>query len=155
MKRSIKYNIFLSIVVLLSTACLLPQAGCTKNSSPTQIVSNDHQSDTTYIGSWNWVKSIGGFAGGTRTPASEGYNIKIVLKTDSTFELYDNDTLNATTKYYIRREKPYSNSDSIYIIHYRDSIRFHQQFISLIGYDTLNLVDQCMDCYNSFYSRIK
>lgn len=143
------------ILAILSIAVSLIQNSCTRNSSPTQITSNDHHSDTTFIGSWNWMKSTGGFAGVTITPATEGYREKIVLMSDSTFKLYYNDTLNVSTKYYIQREKPYIHSDSIYIIHYTDSTRFIQQVISLIGYDTLKLVDQCMDCYNSLYSRIQ
>ncbi|MGA3286877.1 MAG: hypothetical protein ABSD46_05600 [Bacteroidota bacterium] len=145
MKSISNHSMFAIFVVTVSLFLI----GCSKKSSLTQASSTDLQSDSTYIGSWNWIKSSGGFTGGTMTPSTVGYTIRIVLKQDSTFESYHKDTLYATTRFTIYRE------NSIDVIHYADSIRFMPKFIILIGRDTLDLVDQCADCYNSLYVRIK
>jgi hypothetical protein len=144
--KSISHQSMLAIFAVIVSLFLI---GCTKKSSPTQASSANTQSDSTYFGSWNWIKSSGGFTGGTQTPSTVGYTIKIVLRQDSTFESYVRDTLNGTTRFTIFRR------NSVDVIHYADSMRFWQQYIMLIGRDTLELVDQCVDCYSSFYSRIK
>lgn len=39
-------------------------------------------------GSWRWVSSVGGIAGETRTPASEGFEQRLELREDGTLRLH-------------------------------------------------------------------
>ncbi len=134
----------LTVIIFSATISLL-LVGC-KNNLPTQ---SSARLDTSITGSWSWIKSTGGYAGSTITPASVGYTIKISFKPNSVFELYHNDTLLASTDYTLRQ---YNSSN---IIHYADSIRFRQQYVQLAAYDTLTLTDNVADGYSSAYSRLR
>jgi hypothetical protein len=133
---------YLGAVLILS--------GCSKDASPTAP-----RQEGIY-GNWNWVKSVGGPGGGAIiTPALAGYTQRIALKPDSTYELYQNDTLVGTTRFSIRREKTIFSSDSADVIHFKDSMRFLSQTISLDGVDTLGLGDLVYDGFGHLYTRIK
>ncbi len=121
--------------------------GCSKQTSPTEPEPQG------IYGSWNWVKSVGGIAGLTITPAAAGYTERLVLKSDNNCESYRNDTLVATTQFTIRREVTLFSLDSVDVIHYADTNRFMKQIISVIGSDTLGLIDLCYDCFGHTYMR--
>ena len=139
MKRS--HVILVSIANCLITVLLL--IGCSK-SLPTQ---NSTSSNSTIVGTWNWIKSSGGFTGGTITPASAGYTMKISFGSEGTYQSYRDDTLYASTRYTVRQ------IDSSQIIHYADSVRFWPQYFELAASDTLYLTDDLVDGYRSLYSR--
>ena len=124
-------------------------SGCSKQTSPTEPEPQG------IYGNWNWVKSVGGIAGVTITPASAGYTERLMLKSDNNRESYRNDTLVATTQFTIRWEKSPFSPDSVDVIHYADTIRFMDQIISVICSDTLGLFDLCYDCFGHTYTRTR
>ncbi len=135
-------------VILLTLCSFL--LGCSKQ-TPTQASSI---SDSTYFGSWNWIRTAGGYTGGIMsTPGTLGYSVKIELTSDSILKVYHADTFFASGPFSIHREWLPNGLDSVDVITCPDTISSRPQYIRLIGRDTLNLVDQCMDCYSSFYSR--
>jgi len=103
------------------------------------------------IGSWRWIKSVGGIAGWELTPPPA---VRIEYSPDSVFSYYQNDTLVARTTYTIIRDHMRMSLVSADIIHYGDSLRFVPQAF-FVANDTLHLFDQCVDCYNSKYVRIR
>jgi hypothetical protein len=105
----------------------------------------------TVLGSWRWIKSIGGFAGWELRPPP---SIRITYSKDGIFSYYRNDTLDATTTYTIVRKPTIMNPVSGDIIHYGDSLRFVPQAFLIVN-DTLYLFDQCIDCYSHWYVRIR
>jgi|ERR1035437_226533 hypothetical protein len=114
-------------------------SGCKKNSTVTGPQS------TSIYGSWNWLKSAGGFAYHEYFPPP---TLRQVYNEDDTFQLYKNDTLKASTTFTIRREMAAN------VIHYKDSIQFQPQVFT-ISNDSLILHDLCSDCYTHIYKRIQ
>jgi len=53
----------------------------------------------TLIGSWIWVKSVGGIGGGTFTPEMTGERITLEITPDSTYRKYLNGSLIAESKF--------------------------------------------------------
>ena len=131
-------------ILLLVGALLI---GCSKITAPPEP-----QPQGIY-GNWRWTQSVGGFAGTTITPATAGYTMRIVLRTDNFSEFYKNDTLQTITRFIIRRKKSLFSPDSVDVIHYEDTTRFISQIISVVNSDTLALVDLCFDCYGHIYVR--
>jgi hypothetical protein len=136
---------------LLLATCLLLWS-CSEKYIPTGA-SQGARSDSTYVGSWNWIKSIGGFAGTTRTPATDGYTVKIELTRDSVYNVYRDGGLTVSRRFSIHREKNSYSPDSVDVLSYPNDPAIPRQNIMLMSRDTLIIIDQCMDCYNSFYVR--
>ena len=44
---------------------------------------DEEEINSAIIGEWNWIKSTGGFAGGTYTPESTGENRMLIISSDS------------------------------------------------------------------------
>lgn len=142
-----------SLVILLSALCSL-MPGCSGERFPTEP-SAGNQSDSTYIGSWNWITSIGGYAGRTETPQSEGYTLRIELTPDSIYNVYRSEMLTLSWHFSIRRQKVSGSSDSVDVMEFAGMSVYPPMRIRLIGHDTLNLLDQYMDGYNSYYARVR
>ena len=108
---------------------------------------------TALYGSWNWVKSVGGIAGMTITPASAGYTRKVVYNPNMTFESYKNDSLENIypfSVYYITE----STLDSFPVVHYDSLPAYQDQSIYSITNDTLVSLDRCVDCFSHTYVRM-
>lgn len=111
------------------------------------------QSDSTYIGSWSWIKSRGGFGGETITPQSEGHTVRIELSPDSVYTVNRSGEEPVSRRFSIHREKFPHSSDSVDVISFPNDSIHMSAIISLLGRDTLRLVDQYMDGYDSYYFR--
>ena len=120
-------------------------SGCKKDNTVTGPQPTD------IYGSWNWLKSAGGFAYQEYFPPPTMHQ---VYNEDGTFQLYKNDTLKASTTFTIRREMTGWSSDTANVIHYKDSIQFNPQMFT-IGDDSLILHDLCMDYFTHIYKRIQ
>ncbi|TFH65818.1 MAG: hypothetical protein E4G91_01090 [Candidatus Zixiibacteriota bacterium] len=101
------------------------------------------------IGNWEWVRSVGGIAGNTITPESAGYTKTTHFHTDSTYQEYRNDTLSLSTRFrlYLRpvgkvlvNMLQIDDSEPAQIVNVTDS--------------TLELTDECYDCYLHSYRRL-
>jgi hypothetical protein len=103
-------------------------------------------------GSWNWVKSEGGIARVTITPASAGYTRKVVYNPNLTYEWYKNDSLEAMSVFsvYYVTEAPL---DTFPVIHYDSLPEYQDKMIYSLTNDTLVLSDRCIDCFTHTYIR--
>jgi hypothetical protein len=124
---------------------LIINSGCRKNNTITGSQPAD------IYGSWNWLKSSGGFAYQEFFPPPQ---MRQVYNEDGTFQLFRNDSLQASTSYTIRREMTGWSHDSVYVIYYKDSLQFQPQMFTS-GSDSLILRDLCMDCFTHIYKRIQ
>jgi hypothetical protein len=106
-------------------------------------------------GVWNWVESAGGISGSqVLTPASQGYSVRIYFGSDSTFERFCKDTLQAKTRFTISRQKDPFTVDTMDVINYQDSYRFAPQVIYVLTADSLELRDERYDGMGHSYSRL-
>ena len=131
-------NIILAITVLITFV------GCRKD------ISLQDPSLEKLFGKWDWVNSSGGIAGGTRTPASEGYTFIIEFSKKGIYKTFKNGEV-----FWVKQGKfSLEKGTSIYhtgeanLINYKDEDR--KQEIKFAG-DTLYLDDQCYDCYSNVY----
>jgi len=138
-----KYSkILISAAVLISI--VVSGFNCGKDSSPTP------SGEDTYLGTWKWEKSVGGFAGGTITPQTEGYSQTLILAGSRVYQAYRDDLLLRSGSYDVSWGWREWLHDSCYVISYENNpeeqiIRWHA--------DTLELVDMCYDCYWHLYTR--
>lgn len=103
-------------------------------------------------GEWRWVSSTGGIAGKTYTPASEGYERKLVLTSDFKFSRYKDAVLEKSGTYEITQAK------SIYKTELVDFIKFNDGTSAVImnkSADELSLADNFYDGFGESYQRIK
>jgi hypothetical protein len=132
----------LSFIILSNNSCIR------KNT----IIANTSFNEA-YLGSWEWIKSKGGFDGRTITPISEDYNQTLVLSYTGIFKWYRNDSLILYSHYDIISQFSPNDGRSIDILilkDYDNSIRYR---ISLSNNDILILYDQMMDGFIHTYSR--
>jgi hypothetical protein len=129
------------------TISILFLASCTKeNNIPTT-------GPSALAGKWNWVYSSGGFAGQTYTPKTEKKTIRIEYDTNSIYRYYVNDTLKSETHYQLVKGRSiYSQDSTLIIVNNLSSIR---QSFAVLHSDTLILRDECYDCFEHLYTRIK
>ena len=140
----------LATIILLALFAFLP--GCYAEHIPT-APSAALRSDSTYIGSWNWTKSVGGYAGRTENPESEGYTLRIELTPDSVYRVCRSGILTISRRFSIYREEGPGSSDSVDVIGFPGLSVYPPAWIRLLGRDTLNLIDRYMDGYTRFYTR--
>ncbi len=79
--------------------------------------------------------------------------MRIELTRDSMYTVYRDGVQTQSGRFSIHREKNAFSPDSVDVIRYSFPPDLRSQNIRLIGSDTLNLVDQCMDCYSNYYVR--
>lgn len=82
-------------VLSLATAALAA-ASC-GNSDP--IGPTDAEWVEVLLGEWDWESATGGIAGTTRTPASEGFTMRLVIEAQGRIEVFRNDSLLVSTTY--------------------------------------------------------
>lgn len=124
---------------------LLLSAGC---DSPTE------SSYGKYIGTWQWLKSSGGFAGREIYP-DKGITVKIIYGTQYSFKVLQNDSLKVQANY--RFEKSTYGYDKIV---YSNIITFNYYFyetecLARVSTDTLISTDGYADGYTSYYKKIR
>jgi len=108
-------------------------------------------SESEIIGKWEWISSSGGIGGWTYTPISEGYNQSIVFTSDWKYIKFVKDTLNEETQYSISIGSSIFSATPIDIITYEDTSI--EQAILYLKNDTLQLGDNCYDCFGHTFRR--
>jgi hypothetical protein len=108
---------------------------------------------TSLIAKWNWISSCGGIAGITYTPQSTGEVRIIEFDVNNNYKYYVNDILKSESKFDIKKFISITNHDSTLMVlidqrPIRQSIWFHSS-------DTLILFEECFDCFEHYYTRIK
>jgi hypothetical protein len=106
------------------------------------------------VGRWRWVKSVGGIAGMTVTPANNGFNLTQIYGADSTFKLYKNDSLELQRKFSIIRNFKYE-TQTIDLLKIDNNESNRAEFT--IRNDTLYTSNALFisDGFSSVYVRIK
>ncbi|MEO8240395.1 MAG: hypothetical protein ABI576_19985 [Flavobacterium sp.] len=110
---------------------------------------NDDSAEKSLNGKWNWISSSGGIVGKITTPTSE--NKTIVLEFyNSTLKKYENGNLISENTFSVEtRESIMGGKRKMIVIEGSVNITFE-----IVG-DKLYLNDECYDCYQSEYDRIK
>lgn len=81
-----------ALLLPLLTACLLA-AGCEDPVAP----------EFRWVyGTWEWTSSCCDIAGGAKTPETEGYGMRLVLRRENRAELFRNDSLRVRTRFTVR-----------------------------------------------------
>ncbi len=101
------------------------------------------------IGDWEWVRSVGGIAGNTITPESAGYTKTTHFQTDSTYQEYRNDTLFLSTRFRL-----YQRPLGKVLVDMLQIDDFEPAQIVTVTDSTLDLMDECIDCYLHSYRRL-
>jgi hypothetical protein len=132
------------VLILFSLVIIL--GSCSKENITSTRVSSG------LTGEWNWVYSSGGFAGTTYTPKSTGETRSIEFDTNGVFRSYVNNILSAETKYRLVKSRSIYSQDSALLIFRESSM---PQNFKIRSNDTLILMDECFDCFDHLYTRIK
>lgn len=104
------------------------------------------------IGSWRWIRSVGGFAGQILTPDSVGYSLQYDFQEDSTLTIYKNGQPETQSSFSVKTETVWAGVSVQTLYMENEPIR---RVISFSAPDTLVLIDDCMDCYISTYIKMK
>jgi hypothetical protein len=104
------------------------------------------------IGSWNWVKSVGGIMGGYFTPQTEKHTRTIIFTPDSVCKQYLDDSLVNSPSFTVRQQN-ISDGSKVEMIFYPEPNP--AQIITRLDDDTLIVTDYVDDGFTSTFNRIK
>jgi len=135
---------------IISLILLLSLMSCDKNESISKAPSLKVPDEL--VGFWSWDYSCGGIGGWYHTPNSAGENRKIYFDYDNNYLYFVNNVLKSESKFTLEKAKSITGNDSALII--RNILGFPQS-ISFRSIDTLILFEECYDCYEHHYTRIK
>ncbi len=127
-----KRTLFLLVIII---SCY----GCKKDDS--------YKYSSSLTGTWTWLQTCGGIIGCVG-PEEEHITSSIVLKPDSTYEDYLNDTLSMSGRYYTSRLISVDRKDTSDIIIFESG----SQYRYLIIHDTLALSNAFL---GSLYKRTR
>lgn len=106
-------------------------------------------------GTWVWVSSVGGIAGVTRTPVTEGYSQRLELLSDGTLRLFRADTLTVETTW----DAPGGSATGIpAVLEFGEPHPFGFPFANpslTDGGATLLLRDPCCDGFERTFTRAR
>jgi hypothetical protein len=142
----VKRTIAVAVAVFI-TLMLQILLGCSST-----LVGNSDRTAANLVGYWDWEESCGGFAGQCRTPESEGYNRTLSFQSSSGYVVYENKVPTESGKYRItQQEGSIFGSETVTMVELSES---DQSFIIWnLTADTLELVENCHDCFGSLYVR--
>ena len=112
------------------------------------------------FGRWQWVETSGGFAGKTITPLKAGYQEEITFNSEGIFQEFKDGKLQDKKRFSIEAGKSILQEDSAYIISFSTidtsfGRAIQKQSVIFKGSDTLLLNEECNDCFNSVWVRMK
>jgi len=137
-----------AMVSFISLVCLMVfMTGCATTRVPTTPVEHD------LVGSWRWIKSVGGIAFETRTPETEGYTKTVQFTSGRTYRLYVNGQHQVTFDYVLKHEYNRWLRETADVIHYYHEGNPQPGHAYRIQGDTLSLVGLCADCFSDSYVR--
>jgi len=129
---------------------LLSQISCDKNEPPSLAPSLKVPDEL--AGFWSWDYSCGGIGRWYHTPESTGENRKIYFDFDNNYLYFVNNILKSESRFTLEKSKSITGNDSALIVR---NIQGFPQSISFRSIDTLILFEECYDCYEHHYTRIK
>lgn len=127
----------LNLALLLLAILCLPS--CNGN--------DDCYTATGISGEWQWTKSIGGFAGSTRTPDTENETRKLVID-DFQFQEFVNGELIFESAYDLEMRTDSAFGTNKFIIFENGG-----EIAYLLEGNRLELYELCADCFTHFYTR--
>lgn len=105
--------------------------------------------DDRLSGSYEWVRSSGGIAGFTLTPASENYRVRFSFSGNQV-TTFRNDSLKATSTITVRGDEvTYQPSISVFVFDGGIDV----QTIRVLPGDTIALADPCCDRFEHVFVR--
>jgi len=107
-------------------------------------------------GSWQWVKTEGGYfgtGGPNNTPQAAGYTVKKIFKPEGIAQFFKNDTLTNQSKYSVIKDTSHSQEKNL--LHLEGNEAYLNQIIDFRGIDSLILSDNALDGFYFYYIRIK
>ena len=102
-------------------------------------------------GTWQWVRSTGGIAGNTITPASEGFNVQFRFSGNQVTVLR-NDSVRATSTYTVRGDE-LTYQPSISVFTFDGGV--DTQTLTPVAADSLLLSDPCCDRYSHLFVKVR
>tara|TARA_R110000868_G_scaffold105474_2_gene289807 strand:- start:72 stop:467 length:396 start_codon:yes stop_codon:yes gene_type:complete len=108
---------------------------------------DEEEINSAIIGEWNWIKSTGGFAGGTYTPESTGENRMLIISSDS-IKYFTNGDLLSKIKYTIELRDIYGESHEMIVPEFLGITQFFE-----LNENKLTLIDYCNDCFVNEYMK--
>lgn len=105
------------------------------------------------LGEWAWECSTGGFVGETVCAATSGLTQTWEFSSDSVFRWLRSDTVVATASFRVVRQGPGITGDSINLLVLDGSPTVLA--LEMPTRDQLVAIEQCYDCYTSFWGRMK
>ena len=135
-------------VLVATTITALMMGAC--GSDPTDEDTGVPDLFASLWGSWDWIQSVGGIAGGEINPQTEGYTLMVIfVSPDRVIYEQENQEREQTTFQVIVKPENPDGFDIVYASPIRGQDR---QEIELFG-DLLILFDPCCDGFVSEYSR--
>ena len=99
-------------------------------------------------GSWDWTYAMGGIAGVTITPASEGYTRRVVISAPNRVDLYRDGVLEVSTTFEFVPAADPEDPSMPATLRYADPILgFDEQQVGFSIEGELILIDPCCDGY--------
>lgn len=142
-------NTLKTILIVSSLSIFL--TGCKKDIDvPKQELNN-------LFGTWEWVQSSGGFAGITTSPLTEGHTIKLEFNENGIYKEFKNGEKIDKRKFSFIEGKSIYTADNSTLIEYEKTgvlnrkENFTSQSIIFFSNDTLQLNDECYDCFSRLY----
>lgn len=131
-------------ILLILTVILIPSCTEYANSSYTQ---------STLCGTWEWVRSSGGFTGKQNyTPESVGYTKQLRFSSEGKYQEYHGNTLAVSSRYSVEMKKTrWGYQDVICFSDTTGSL--HEKVIMKLSRTTLHLSDPYPDGYGHIYIR--
>lgn len=103
------------------------------------------------FGRWEWIRSVGGLAGLTRTPASEGYQMDVEITPAGKFRTFRNGELLNESEYTIKKGNSIVLNAETEILDLGENAMKYS--FTVVNYDTLYLNEECVDCFSHVYKR--
>lgn len=107
---------------------------------------------------WEWVSSVGGFAGRTTTPAEQGFRVRYAFGGDGTLVVTRTPGGETRTRFTTTEESG-ADGTTRTVVRYADEVNvlappLREQFLRRVGRDTLVLSDPCADCFEHTFVRV-
>ena len=106
-------------------------------------------------GSWRWVSSQGGWAGGLQTPKSTGQTRTAIFRSDGLARFLRNDSLVTQVRYSLESRSDREGKEYLIIRYLESEYYLADQQVDFGNQDTLYLTDACIDCYYHVYTRMR
>ena len=107
---------------------------------------NDHEFVELLYGTWDWTYAVGGIAGVTLTPASEGFTRQVVFSEPNRVEMYRDGVLEISTTFeFIPAAEPEDPSMPAMLRYGEPILTFDEQRVAFSIEGELILIDPCCD----------